>query len=59
MAKQPQIPAKGDTRTGVRPGSTPAQAQPGDDRPVAEEDTFGGAERVRKGKEVKSENAKP
>lgn len=56
MIKQPER-----SKTGVKPGATPATPGPkGEKRPVDEEDTFGGAERVRKtGKDVKSENAKP
>ena len=56
MAKQ-----TGSSKTGVKPGATPSTTGPqGGGRPVEEEDTFGGAERMRKtGKDVKSENAKP
>lgn len=47
-------------KTGVKPGETPSTPGPkGGKRPVEEEDAFGGAERARKGKDVKSENAKP
>jgi hypothetical protein len=50
-----------NSNTGVKPGATPSTTGPqGGSRPIEEEDTFGGAERVRKtGKDVKSENAKP
>jgi hypothetical protein len=56
MAKQTE-----SSKTGVKPGATPSTTGPqGGARPIEEEDTFGGAERVRKtGEAVKSENAKP
>lgn len=47
-------------QSGIKPGSTPNTSGPkGDNRPVPEEDVFGGAERVRKGRDVRSPDAKP
>lgn len=49
-----------NAKSGVKPSATPTTPGPkGGDRPVTEEDVFGGAERVRKGKDVKSADAKP
>jgi hypothetical protein len=58
---QPQQPehAKG-AKSGVKEGATPTTPGPkGGDRPVEEEDVFGGAERAQKGEPVSSEKAKP
>jgi hypothetical protein len=49
-----------NSRSGVTPGetqNTDATRRP--DRPVDEEDVFGGAERTHKNEDVESENAKP
>lgn len=58
---EPQQPAREkNAKTGVKPGSTPSTPGPkGGDRPVEEEDVFGGAERAQKGEPVSSPNAKP
>ncbi|MGD9966849.1 MAG: hypothetical protein AB7T59_10035 [Hyphomonadaceae bacterium] len=49
-----------DTKAGVKPGATPNTPGPkGRQRPVEEEDVFGGAERVQKGEPVSSPHAKP
>jgi len=60
MAAPQQPPREHDAKTGVKPGETPntdKTRQP--DRPVEEEDVFGGAERTQKGERVSSPNAKP
>lgn len=60
MAEPRQPESQKNAKSGVKPGETPSTPGPkGGDRPVPEEDVFGGAERVRKGKDVRSENAKP
>jgi len=60
MAEPRQPESQKHAKSGVTPGETPSTPGPkSDDRPVPEEDVFGGAERVRKGKGVRSENAKP
>ena len=57
-ASQPQE-NKG-AKSGVKDGETPnTSGAKAAKRPVDEEDTFGGAERARKGKPVGSGNAKP
>lgn len=58
---EPQKPhPQRNAKSGVEPGATPSTPGPkGGDRPTSEEDVFGGAERVRKGKDVTSPNAKP
>lgn len=49
-----------DARTGVEEGETPNTTPPqGGERPVDEEDVFGGAERAHKGRRVESPNTKP
>lgn len=49
-----------NAKTGVEPGETANTIAPkGGDRPVEEEDVFGGAERAQKGEPVSSPNAKP
>ena len=60
MAEPRPPESQKNAKIGVKPGSTPSTPGPnGGDRPVPEEDVFGGAERVRKGKDVQSPNAKP
>lgn len=58
---QPQQPEHAHgAKSGVKPGATPNTAGPkGGDRPVEEEDVFGGAERAKKNEDVESNNAKP
>lgn len=61
MPQQKQKPTKG-SGAGHKPGEAGAPAREKSDRaqrPVEEEDTFGGAERTQKGKRVSSKNAKP
>lgn len=54
---QPDAP---NAKSGVEPGATPnTDASRRPDRPVAEEDVFGGVERTQKGEDVQSEGAKP
>jgi len=49
-----------DEKSGVKPSATPTTPGPkGGDRPVEEEDVFGGAERAQEGEPVSSPNAKP
>jgi hypothetical protein len=49
-----------NAKSGVKPGATPNTPGPkGGDRPVEEEDVFGGAERAQKGQRVDSPNTKP
>lgn len=60
MAEPRPPESQKDAKSGVKPGETLTTPGPkGGDRPVPEEDVFGGAERVRKGKDVRSEDAKP
>ena len=60
MAEPHRPDSHKDAQSGVKPGSTPSTPGPkGSNRPTSEEDVFGGAERVRKGKDVSSPNAKP
>ncbi len=57
QARQPE--SKGP-KSGVKDGATAnTSGAKGGARPVEEEDVFGGAERARKGKPVRSGNAKP
>jgi hypothetical protein len=47
-------------KSGVKDGATPTTPGPkGGERPVEEEDVFGGAERAQKGGRVESDKAKP
>jgi hypothetical protein len=60
MAPPQQPPREPDAKSGVKPGETPntdKTSKP--DRPVEEEDVFGGAERTQKGEDIQSESAKP
>ena len=60
MATPQQPPREPDAKTGVAPGETPSTDNTRTpDRPVDEEDVFGGAERTHKGEDVQSESAKP
>lgn len=58
---QPQQPEENKrAKSGVKDGETAnTSGGKGGARPVEEEDTFGGAERARRGKPVSSKNAKP
>ncbi|MEZ5959953.1 MAG: hypothetical protein R3C30_05930 [Hyphomonadaceae bacterium] len=57
----PRQPERAKTeKSGVKPGETPNTPGPkGGNRPIEEEDVFGGAERAHKGEPVASPNAKP
>lgn len=60
MATPQQPPREPDAKTGVASGETPStDTTRNADRPVEEEDVFGGAERAHKGEPVSSPNAKP
>ena len=60
MTEPRQRTDKKDTKSGVRPGATSNTDQTRrPDRPVEEEDVFGGAERARKGQDVESNGTKP
>jgi hypothetical protein len=60
MAEPRQPDREKNAKSGVEPGETPNTTGPkGGDRPVEEEDVFGGAERAQKGEPVSSPNAKP
>ena len=60
MAAPQQPPREPDAKSGVKPGETPnTDKTRRPDRPVEEEDVFGGAERTHKGDDVQSESAKP
>lgn len=60
MTEPRQPERQTDAKSGVKPGETPNTPGPkGGDRPVEEEDVFGGAERAQKGEPVSSPNAKP
>ncbi|ANP47084.1 hypothetical protein [Candidatus Viadribacter manganicus] len=58
---EPQQPrSEKNAKSGVKPGQTPnTTGSKNANRPVPEEDVFGGADRVRKGKDVRSPKAKP
>lgn len=58
---EPRQPERAENaKSGVKPGATPNTVAPkGGDRPVEEEDVFGGAERAQKGEPVSSPNTKP
>lgn len=60
MSQPRQPKSDANAKSGVEPGETPntdASSKP--DRPVDEEDVFGGAERTHKGEDVASDSAKP
>ncbi|GAN00533.1 hypothetical protein U91I_04199 [alpha proteobacterium U9-1i] len=59
MPNQPSRPepVKG-AKSGLKPGAAAPPPQKGGNRPVDEEDVFGGAERTNN-EHVKSKNAKP
>jgi hypothetical protein len=60
MAEPRQSETAKGAKSGVKPGSTPnAPKAGGPERPVEEEDVFGGAERAKKNEDVQSPNAKP
>jgi len=60
MATPQQPPREPNAKSGVTPGETPSTDKTRKpDRPVEEEDVFGGAERAHKGEDVQSESAKP
>jgi len=60
MTTPQQPPHEENAKSGVKPGETPNTDQTRKpDRPVDEEDVFGGAERTHKGEDVQSENTKP
>ncbi len=60
MAEPRQPESAENAKSGLKPGATPnTDATRKPDRPVEEEDVFGGAERTHKGEDVASENAKP
>jgi hypothetical protein len=58
---EPRQPKSGKgSKSGVKPGATPSRdKRDGGNRPVEEEDIFGGAERAQKGGPVESGDAKP
>lgn len=60
MAEPRQPENEKNAKSGITPGETPTtdkSRKP--DRPVEEEDVFGGAERTQKGQDVESPNSKP
>jgi hypothetical protein len=58
---EPRQPESGkNAKSGVKPGATPSTDKTRKpDRPVEEEDIFGGAERAQKGDKVESGGTKP
>jgi hypothetical protein len=59
MAEPRQPESEKQAKSGVEPGATPnTDKTRRPDRPVEEEDVFGGAERAKKGEPVKSEGTK-
>jgi hypothetical protein len=58
---EPRQPERSKTaKSGVKPGATPnTDGSRKPDRPVEEEDVFGGAERTQKGEDVQSGGSKP
>jgi hypothetical protein len=60
MATPEQPPREPEAKSGVRPGERPSTDKTRmPNRPIDEEDVFGGAERTHKGEPVSSPNAKP
>jgi hypothetical protein len=60
MAEPRQPESEPSAKSGVKPGATPnTDGSRKSDRPVEEEDVFGGAERTQKGEDVQSDKAKP
>lgn len=60
MAAPRQPESEKNAKSGVKPGATPnTDKTRKPDRPVEEEDVFGGAERTQKGEDVQSDSAKP
>lgn len=59
MAEPRQPHESKHAKSGVKDGETPNTTAKGAKRPVEEEDAFGGVERTRKGKAVRSGDAKP
>ncbi len=60
MATPQQPPREPNAKTGVTPGETPnTDKTRTPDRPVDEEDVFGGQERTHKTEDVESGSAKP
>lgn len=60
MAEPRQPESEKNAKAGVKPGATPnTDGSRKPDRPVEEEDVFGGAERTQKGEGVKSSGTKP
>lgn len=58
--KHPEKDKGANSKTGVASGETPStDATKRPDRPVDEEDVFGGAERTHKGERVESPGTKP
>ena len=58
---EPRQPERAKTaRSGVKPGSTPnTDKTRAPDRPIEEEDVFGGAERSQKSQPVEGDKTKP
>lgn len=57
---EPRQPERETSKPGVKPGATPnTDRTRNPDRPVEEEDVFGGAERAQKGEPVSSSATKP
>lgn len=60
MAEPRQPESANNAKSGLKPGATPnTDGSRKPDRPVEEEDVFGGAERAQKGETPSSPNAKP
>lgn len=60
MATPQQPPREPDAKSGVKPGETPnTDKTRKPDRPVDEEDVFGGHERTHKSEDVQSPATKP
>lgn len=60
MPEPHQPESEPNAKSGLKPGATSNTDQTRKpDRPVEEEDVFGGAERTQKGEDVQSDSAKP